>query len=78
VSGDLAGDLSDMSALLKSYRAHTLVADAKDGRLLPAFQAAFNDYVAKTAGFRALADKGQLQAPGRFSEPAPVTTPTTP
>jgi methyl-accepting chemotaxis protein len=64
VSGDLAGDLSDMSTLLHDYRAHGLIADAKDASLLAGFQAAFDDYVAKTAAFRALADKGQVQAAG--------------
>jgi methyl-accepting chemotaxis protein len=64
VSGDLAGDLSDMSALLHAYRSQGLIADAKDAALLTGFQAAFDDYVAKTASFRALADKGQVQAAG--------------
>src|SRR5947209_2041891 len=59
VSGDLAGDLSDMSALLRAYRSQGLTADAKDAALLAGFQAAFDDYVAKTAPFRALADKWQ-------------------
>jgi methyl-accepting chemotaxis protein len=64
VSGDLAGDLSDMTAALQAYKSKGLVSDAKDTQLLAGFQAAFNNYVAKTAAFRALADKGQVQAAG--------------
>ncbi|HLJ03852.1 MAG TPA: HAMP domain-containing methyl-accepting chemotaxis protein [Solirubrobacteraceae bacterium] len=64
VSGDLAGDLSDMSALLASYRSHHLVADATDARLLAGFQSAFATYVAKSGGFRPLADQGLLVAAG--------------
>jgi len=64
VSGDLAGDLQTMSGLLSSYRSQGLVADATDARLLTNFRAAFDTYVAKTAGFRALADHGQIAAAG--------------
>jgi methyl-accepting chemotaxis protein len=64
VSGDLAGDMSDMSALLTSYRARKLVADTTDARLLSGFQAAFANYVAKSAGFRALADQGKIADAG--------------
>ncbi len=64
VSGDLAGDLTDMSATLQTYGSKGLVADAKDAQLAAAFKAAFNNYVVKTAAFRALADKGQIQAAG--------------
>jgi len=64
VSGDLAGDLQTMSGLLSSYRSQGLVADATDARLLSNFRTAFYTYVAKTAGFRALADHGQIAAAG--------------
>jgi methyl-accepting chemotaxis protein len=62
VSGDLTGDLQTMSGLLSSYRKEGLVADAADARLLAGFRAAFATYVAKTASFRHLADKGQTAA----------------
>jgi methyl-accepting chemotaxis protein len=64
VSGDLAGDLSTISGLLASYHSHGLIADATDARLMNAFAADFATYVAKTAGFRALADHGQIAAAG--------------
>jgi methyl-accepting chemotaxis protein len=64
VSSDLAGDLRTMSRLLHDYRAEGLVADATDARLLTTFETDFNDYVAKTAGFRTLADQGQVAAAG--------------
>jgi methyl-accepting chemotaxis protein len=64
VSGDLAGDLSDMKALLADYRRQGLVSDAGDAKRLAAFEAGFADYVAKTAGFRKLADNGETAAAG--------------
>jgi methyl-accepting chemotaxis protein len=64
VSTDLAGDLRTMSGLLHDYRARGLIADATDARLLTTFETDFNDYVAKTAGFRALADRGRVAAAG--------------
>jgi methyl-accepting chemotaxis protein len=64
VSGDLAGDLQTMSGLLSSYRSKGLVADAADARLLTTFRTAFYTYVAKSAGFRALADHGRIAAAG--------------
>jgi methyl-accepting chemotaxis protein len=64
VSGDLAGDLSDMDATLASYRSDNLASDATDTKLLGAFRAAFADYVAKTAAFRALADRGKIASAG--------------
>ena len=51
---DAAG-LQARRASLQMQRTHSWLA---------AFQAAFNNYVAKTATFRALADKGQIQAAG--------------
>jgi methyl-accepting chemotaxis protein len=64
VSGDLAGDLTTISGLLASYRSQGLIADATDARLMNTFAADFATYVAKTAGFRALADHGQIAAAG--------------
>jgi methyl-accepting chemotaxis protein len=64
VTGDLAGDLSDMSALLASYTSHGLVADAKDAALLHGFQTAFNNYVSKSGAFKALADNNEIAAAG--------------
>jgi methyl-accepting chemotaxis protein len=64
VSGDLAGDLQTMSGLLAGYRSEELVADATDARLLTGFRNAFAAYVAKTAPFRKLADKGKTAAAG--------------
>jgi methyl-accepting chemotaxis protein len=64
VSGDIAGDLSDMSSALNAYRSQKLASDAADTKLLNQFKANFADYVAKTASFRSLADKGQLAAAG--------------
>jgi methyl-accepting chemotaxis protein len=64
VSGDLAGDLSDMDAALATYHSENLASDATDMKLLGAFRAAFADYVAKTATFRPLADRGQIAAAG--------------
>ncbi len=64
VSGDLSGDLQTMSALLDGYRNDGLVTDATDARLLTAFRSAFDTYVAKTAAFRRLADKGETAAAG--------------
>ncbi len=64
VSGDLAGDLSDMSSTLASYSSQKLGSDAADTQLMRAFQSDFADYVAKTAGFRRLADRGQIVAAG--------------
>jgi methyl-accepting chemotaxis protein len=62
VSGDLAGDIQTIDGLLAGYRKDGLVADAGDARLLDGFRAAFDTYVAKTASFRKLADKGQTAA----------------
>ncbi len=64
IDGDLAQDLSGMSALLHSYRSQGLVADAADQRLLSTFQADFYTYVAGTAAFRSLADRGQTASAG--------------
>jgi methyl-accepting chemotaxis protein len=64
VSGDLAGDLTTISGLLASYRSRGLIADAIDARLMNAFAADLAAYVAKTAGFRALADHTQIAAAG--------------
>ncbi len=64
VSGDLAGDLQTMSGLLDGYRQDGLITDATDGRLLAAFRSAFDTYVAKTASFRTLADRGKTTAAG--------------
>jgi methyl-accepting chemotaxis protein len=64
VSGDLAGDMQTMSGLLDGYHTDGLVTDATDARLLAAFRGAFDTYVAKTAAFRRLADKGETVAAG--------------
>jgi methyl-accepting chemotaxis protein len=64
VSGDLAGDLSDMSATLGAFRSQKLASDPADAKLADEFEANFADYVAKTAPFRTLADKGRLAAAG--------------
>jgi methyl-accepting chemotaxis protein len=64
VSGDLAGDLSDMTATLDAYRAQKLASDSTDTHLLDQFQAAFDTYVSKSAAFRSLADRGHLAAAG--------------
>jgi methyl-accepting chemotaxis protein len=65
VSGDLAGDLQTMAALLHQYRSQGLVADATDGRLMNTFSKDFYTYVAKTAAFRKLADAGRIAAAGQ-------------
>jgi methyl-accepting chemotaxis protein len=65
VDGDLAGDLSDMKALMSDYRRQHLVADAGDGKRLAGFQAAFAEYIAKSGAFRALADQGKTAAAGQ-------------
>ncbi|MGA9857170.1 MAG: methyl-accepting chemotaxis protein, partial [Solirubrobacteraceae bacterium] len=64
VSGDLAGDLQSMTALLDQYRSQGLIADATDARLMARFRTDFDTYVAKTAAFRSLADSGQIAAAG--------------
>ena len=65
VSGDLAGDLTGMSQILSSYRSGHLISDAKDAADLAAFQHDFNRYVALTAPFRHLADRGRLAQAGQ-------------
>ena len=64
VSGDLAGDISDMSAALGAYQSQKLASDATDTQLLQQFQNDFDAYVSKTAAFRSLADRGHLAAAG--------------
>jgi methyl-accepting chemotaxis protein len=64
VSGDLAGDLSDMKATLATYTSEKLASDAVDAKLAAQFKAGFYDYVAKTASFRSLADHGKTVAAG--------------
>jgi len=64
IAGDLAEDLSLMSAQLSAYRARGLVGDPADGRLLDTFKADFARYVALTAGFAPLADRGRILQAG--------------
>ena len=59
IAGDLANDLALMRSDLAGYRSKRLIEDPADGRLLVAFQNAFNRYVALTASFSSLADHGQ-------------------
>ena len=65
VSGDLAGDLTGMSQILSSYRSGHLTSDANDAADLAAFRHDFNRYVALTAPFRHLADRGRLAQAGQ-------------
>jgi diguanylate cyclase (GGDEF)-like protein/putative nucleotidyltransferase with HDIG domain len=60
IAGDLAEDVSLMSAQLSAYRSQGLVEDPADGRLLQTFKADFARYVALTARFASLADRGQI------------------
>ena len=62
ITGDLAGDMSDMAGYLATYRTQGLIADATDARLLNTFQSDFYTYVAKTASFKALADRNAIAA----------------
>jgi diguanylate cyclase (GGDEF)-like protein len=64
IAGDLAEDLSLISAQLSAYRAHGLVEDTADGRLLDTFKADFARYVSLTAGFAPLADRGHILQAG--------------
>jgi diguanylate cyclase (GGDEF)-like protein len=64
IEGDLAEDLSLMRGDLSAYRSRGLIEDRTDGRLLNTFQADFARYVALTAAFRPLADRGRLLAAG--------------
>ena len=66
IDGDLSGDLSLMRASLTDYRADGLDHDRVDHRLLNAFQAGFARYVRITAGFRTLADRGQIRRAGEL------------
>jgi hypothetical protein len=60
ISDDLSGDLSLMQSSLRAFRTTGLIEDPTDLRLLGTFQSDFTRYVALTAGFRALADKGRF------------------
>jgi len=64
IAGDLAEDLSLMGAQLSAYRAKGLIEDPADGRLLDSFKADFARYVAVTAGFARLADRGHILQAG--------------
>jgi diguanylate cyclase (GGDEF)-like protein len=64
IAGDLAEDLTLMSAQLRAYRTQGLVEDAADGQLLATFQADFGRYVALTATFAPLADQGRILQAG--------------
>jgi len=64
IKGDLAEDLSLMGRYLTSYRKAGLVEDPVDRRLLDTFESDFARYVALTASFSSLADRGHLLAAG--------------
>jgi diguanylate cyclase (GGDEF)-like protein len=64
IAGDLAEDLSLMGRSLRAYRSEGLIEDPADGRLLDTFQADFARYVALTAAFAPLADRGHILAAG--------------
>jgi len=64
IDGDLSGDLSRMKIALAGYRAVGL--DRVDSRFLSSFQADFARYVALTANFRTLADRGQIPKAGKL------------
>jgi diguanylate cyclase (GGDEF)-like protein len=57
---DLAPDLSLMRHYLNAYRSQGLIQNPADRRLLDTFQATFIRYVALTAAFRPLADRGRI------------------
>ncbi|MHB1837513.1 MAG: methyl-accepting chemotaxis protein [Solirubrobacteraceae bacterium] len=65
VSGDLAGDLTTINGLLSAYRAHGLIADATDARLMNQWRTDFYNYVAKSGAFRTEADHGQIALAGQ-------------
>jgi HAMP domain-containing protein len=64
IAGDLGEDLNLMGSALAQYRSSGLIADPASERLLTTFTADFYRYVALTAGFRALADRGRTVAAG--------------
>jgi methyl-accepting chemotaxis protein len=72
VSGDLSSDLTLMHQLLAQYRSDGLIADARDATLLRRFRAGFFGYVDKGAGFRRLADDGQIGAAGNVIGAGPA------
>ncbi len=57
---DLAVDPALMYQDLRTYRAHGLIQNPTEGRLLASFQAGFTRYVTATTPFRALADQGRI------------------
>jgi methyl-accepting chemotaxis protein len=65
IEGDLASDLSLMSSDLRLYRSQRLIDDPTDRRLVDTFQADFFRYVAITAAFRPLADRGRTLQAGK-------------
>jgi len=64
IAGDLAGDLSQMTASLHAYASQGLAEDRAGRRLLDTFRADFLRYVATTAPFRRLADRGRILEAG--------------
>lgn len=64
IDGDLAGDLTGITQVLKQYRQDGLVVDAHNGQLVNDFQKAFNLYVQQSSAFKELADAGKLQQAG--------------
>jgi diguanylate cyclase (GGDEF)-like protein len=60
IPNNLAPDLSLMHHYLSGYRSQGLIHSAADGRLLDSFTASYARYVAFTAPFRSLADRGRI------------------
>ena len=58
IQGNLDDDLATMSGYLRMYRSQGLIEDGQDRRLLDAFNADFDRYVALSAGFARLAREG--------------------
>ena len=64
IDGDLASDLTGLSAIYKQYTDEGLLADAHDRTLFNTFKRQFNQYVSQSSSFKALANAGKLQQAG--------------